>query len=262
MLLIALAVLLSLALHAQGLPLVEESVFQDGEVVSMSVMFKWGAINTEVAQASLTLEQETDCYHATLAARTAPFFDVFYKIRENFQSRFSLKDFRPMEAIRDTYESGYTATNHFIYDWETGVIRAEVSYRGGAPEYKEIPLKNSAFDIVTIIYYLRNLDWDQARAGQVCQVPFAIDDDVFNLNITYKGKENMKVRKMGRFRTRHLSCSVVAGVLFEGDQELEVWLSDDDNHLPLAVMVPLKVGTVWAWLKSTEGLKYDLTAKL
>ena len=97
----ACTALLSLALSAQGLPLMEESVFQDGEVVSMSVMFKWGAINTEVAQASLTLEQETDCYHATLAARTAPFFDVFYKIRENFQSRFALEDFRPMEAIRD-----------------------------------------------------------------------------------------------------------------------------------------------------------------
>ena len=258
----ACTALLSLALSAQGLPLMEESVFQDGEVVSMSVMFKWGAINTEVAQASLTLEQETDCYHATLAARTAPFFDVFYKIRENFQSRFALEDFRPMEAIRDTYESGYTATNHFIYDWEAGFIRAEVSYRGGAPEYKEIPLKNFAFDMVTIVYYLRNLDWGQARAGQICQVPFAIDDAVFNVNVTCKGKENLKVRRMGWFRAMHLSCSVVAGVLFEGDQELQVWLSDDDNHLPLAVMVPLKMGTVWAWLKGTEGLKYDLMSKL
>ena len=258
----ACTALLSLTLSAQGLPLLENPVFQDGEVVSMSVFFKWGAINTEVALASLTLEEEEDCYHATLAAKTAPFFDVFYKIRENFQSRFALDDFRPMEAIRDTYESGYTATNHFIYDWEAGIIRAEVSYRGAAPEYMEIPLNNLSLDMVTLIYYLRNLDWGNAREGQVCNVPFAIDDAVFNVDATYQGTEIIKVRKLGRFRAMHLSCSVVAGVLFEGDQRLQVWLSDDNNHLPLAVMVPLKVGNVWAWFKGAENLKYSLDSRM
>lgn len=253
--------LFSLALGAQGIPVCKEVPFQAGERISMGVTFKWGAINAEVAQAYLLLEQEEDCYHATMAARTAPFFEVFYKIRENFQSRFAVDDFRPMEAIRDTYESGYTATNHFIYDWDAGFIRAEVSYRGAAPEYKEIPLENFAFDIVTLFYYLRNQDWTQAEDGQACYVPFAIDDEVFSVRITYQGKEKLKVRKMGVYRGIHLSCTVVAGVLFTGEQELQVWLSDDDNRVPLALMVPLKVGTLWAWFKGAEGLKFPMEAK-
>ena len=253
--------LFSLTLGAQGIPVCKEAPFQAGERVNMSVMFKWGAINTEVAQASLTLEQEEDCYHAVMAARTAPFFDVFYKIRENFQSRFSLDELRPMEAFRDTYESGYTATNHFIYDWEAGVIRAEVSYRGAAPEFKEIPLKGLSLDMVTIIYYIRNLDWSQVEAGEVCTLPFAIDDEVFTVSVTCRGREDLKVRKAGRFHAVRLSCTVVAGVLFEGNQELQVWLSDDGNRVPLAVMVPLRVGTVWAWFKGAENLKYPLAAR-
>ena len=254
--------LFSLALGAQGIPVCKEVPFQAGERVSMGVTFKWGAINTEVAQALLTLDEEENCYHATMAARTAPFFDVFYKIRENFQSRFAVEDFRPMEAIRDTYESGYTATNHFIYDWEAGFIRAEVSYRGAPPEYMEIPLESFSYDIVTIVYYLRNLDWAKAETDQVCEAPFAIDDDVFNIYVTYRGKEKLKVRKMGYYRAMRLSCTLVAGVLFEGDQELQVWLSDDDNRMPLAVMVPLKMGTLWAWFKGAEGAKFPMTSKM
>ena len=260
--LIGCSILVSWALHAREIPFCKEEPFQAGERIEMAILYKWGAINTEVAQASMVLEQEENGYHATMAARTAPFFDVFYRIRENFQSRFSLKGFRPMEAIRDTYENGYTATNHYIYDWDAGIIRAELSFRGSAPECKEIPLKSLSFDMVTLVYYIRNLDWGMVEAGQVCQLPFAIDNDVFNISITCRGQENLKVRRMGRFRAMRLSCSVVAGVLFEGDQEIQVWFSDDDNHLPLAVMVPLKMGTMWAWLKRCENLKNPITAKL
>ena len=83
----------------------------------------------------------------------------------------------------------------------------------------------------------------------------------YEVKVTYLGPEVFKVRKQGKFRALRFSCTVVAGALFEGDKELQAWFSDDANHLPLAVMVPLRMGTVWAWLKGWEGLKFPLTAK-
>jgi hypothetical protein len=67
--------------------------------------------------------------------------------------------------------------------------------------------------------------------------------------VTYWGQEEFKVRRLGKYKALRFSCTVVAGALFAGDQELQVWFSDDNRHLPLAVMVPLKVGTMWGWLK-------------
>lgn len=245
--------LLSLTLWAQGLPLCQEAPFKAGENIRMGVVFKWGAVNTEVALATLSLEsvsyKSDTLYHAVCAARTASFFDTFYKIRENFQSWFARDSFNPVEAVRDTYESGYTAKNHFFYDWEAGIIRAEVSYNGNPPQQKQIPMTGASYDIVSLIYSLRNVDWERVPRLKEFNVPFAIDDQVYPLTVTYYGPEVLKVRKLGKKNALRFSCTVVAGVLFEGDQQLQVWFSDDEHHIPLAVMVPLKMGTLWAWLK-------------
>lgn len=260
--------LVSLALSAQGIPLCKEAPFEAGESVQMGIMFKWGAVNTEVGQARLGLEEvpfgpdSARVYHAACVVKSAPFFDLFFKMREHFQTWFTPDEIRPLEAVRDTYENGYTAANHFVYDWEAGIIRADVAYNGQAPERKEMPVKGLSNDLVSLIYYLRGLDWEKADAGSPVRVPFAIDDKVYEVKVTYLGPEVLKVRKQGKFRALRFSCTVVAGALFEGDKELQAWFSDDANHLPLAVMVPLRMGTVWAWLKGWEGLKNEMEAKL
>lgn len=239
-LLIACTMLISLALCAQEI-----------EHVDMSVMYKWGLVNTEIAQASLVLEKaDAQKRHALMTVKTAPFFDVFYKMRENFQSWFMACDYRPVEFIRDTYQNGYTATNHYLYDWEAGVIRSEVAYNGQNLQQLDIPLQGMSFDLVTLTYYLRSIDWASMENGKVSVIPFAIDDTVFQVKVTYRGQERISVRKKGKFNALRFSCTVVAGALFEGDQEVQVWFSEDEKHIPLAIMVPLKMGTMWAWLRN------------
>lgn len=259
--------LVSLSLSGQGIPLCKETPFQAGETVEMGVMFKWGAVNTEVGRARLTLEtvpygpDSTLVGHAHCGIKSAPFFDVFFKMRENFQTWFTLDELRPLEAIRDTYENGYSATNHYIYDWEAGFIRADVSFYGDAPKHYDLPVQGMSNDIVSLIYSLRAVDWTSCREGEPVEVPFAIDDSIFQVKVTYQGREDFKVRRIGWCRALRFSCSVVAGALFAGDQQLQVWFSDDANHLPLAVMAPLKVGNMWAWLKSWDGLKAPFEAR-
>ena len=63
------------------------------------------------------------------------------------------------------------------------------------------------------------------------------------------GREKLNVRKMGKRNALLFTCSVVQGAMFEGDQELKFWFSDDGYYVPLGVMAPLRVGACWCWLK-------------
>lgn len=251
--------LLSLALWAQGLPLCKEEPFQEGERIKMGIIFKWGLVDTEIAQASMRLltvsHNGEQVYHSILSVKSASFFDVFYKMREYFQSWFTIGGHQPLEARRNTVESDYTSTNHYIYDWDSNVINATICINDGERQVKDLPMKGMSYDIVTLIYHLRNVDWKCATQGKSYKVPFAIDDEVSELLVTYYGPEVLKVRKLGKRNAIRFSCTVVAGQLFEGNQQMQIWFSADDTHIPLAVMVPLKMGTMWAWLKAAEGTK-------
>ena len=245
---------------AQDLP------FKSGETLRYSVMFKWGAVNTEVAQAVMKLDSleynGAPAYKTQITARTAPFFDIFYSIRENFQSWFSIDGQRPLKYTRDTDEDGYIATNLFLYDWDANLIHADIRLGSREPMILDIPLEEDVYDLASLVFYLRTLDRTTLRQGDIFPLLLALDDDVFNIQAKCEGYEVLKVRRLGRMKTWHFSFSVVAGALFDEGQQLQVWFADDDNFLPVAIMVPLKMGAVRGWLKSYEGLKYPFDARL
>ena len=242
----------------------ENKPFRSGEDLQFSLMYKWAAVNTEVAVANIKLDslqfQGAPAYHTDFTVKSAPFFDIFFKMREHFQSWFSVEDLRPVRFSRDTYEGGYTATNLYNYDWAAGVIHADVNFNGNGPQQMDIPLQGCAYDLPALIYSLRTLDMASMKVGSKKPLRFAIDDAVFDIRITYKGVETRKVKRVGKVKVHHFSCSVVSGAMFEGDQELQVWFSADENKIPVAVMAPLRVGAVWAWVKKYGNLKYPFTA--
>lgn len=260
--LIACMALFSLALGAQGIPVCKEIPFQDGEKLEMVLMFKWGLVNTEVGSVATSLEQDGDVFHASCLLRTAPFFDAFYKMREHFQSVFTVDGVRPLEAVRDTYQNGYTANNFFQFDWDAGVVHAQTSYNGKDPDFKDIPLDCLPRDVVTLIYHFRDMDFSNVEVGEKAFVPCIVDDELITLRVTCLGNDDIKVRRLGKFHANRFSCTVVSGHLFEGDQEVQVWVSDDGNHMPLAIMLPLRMGTMWLWLKKTENLKHEVTSRI
>ena len=57
-----------------------------------------------------------------------------------------------------------------------------------------------------------------------------------------------------------LGISVVAGDIFEGDDSAYIWLTDDDNRLPVFFQVPLKVGAMSGRLTSWSGLRHEFSS--
>ena len=242
----------------------QEHPFMEGEEVRYSVMYKWGALNTEVGMAVIGVDslrfREEQAYHIAGIVKSAPFFDRFYKIREDLQSWVRAEDLRPLRFTRNTYEGGYTATNDFNYNWDKGVIEADINFGNKGEQHLEIPVKEGEYDLISLIFNIRSLPESAFRKGATTLVRFAIDDAVFDVHIRAYGEEVIKVRKMGKMKGLHLACSVVQGALFEGDEDLHLWLSADENRIILAARVPLKVGAVQAWISGYSGLKYPFEA--
>ena len=256
--------ILCLCLAAQVSLAQESYPFRSGETVTLSIMYKWGAINTEVGTARLQVDslrfEGERVYHLGCKVWTVPFFDRIYKIREDLQSWVRVRDLRPLRFTRSTYEGGYTASNDYHFNWDAGKIEADVTFENKGPQRLEIPVKEGEYDLIALLYHIRSLDESAFKKGATTKVRFAIDDNVFDVYITAQGKENIKIRKQGRMDAWHLSCSVVQGALFDGDENLHLWISADKNRIPVVAKVPLKLGAVQAWLTGWDGLKNPFDA--
>ena len=248
-----------LVASAQCLPVRPDGVepFKANEKLVMSISYNWHAVQTEVATGTLSINQENyngeKVWHTKMTVATAKFFDIFFKIRERFESWFALSGIEPRKFIRDTYEGGYTATNLYLYDREAGVIHADIK-RGDVPQVvKDLPFEACSYDVTTLLYFVRKIDMSRIREKVPYKVHFAIDDLVGDIALTYYGKENKYLKGIGTVSALKFGIGVRSGHIFDGDQAY-LWLTDDDNHLPVAFMAPLKVGAMNGRLVSYENL--------
>ncbi len=266
---ILLALFLAVSAGAQDryacVPFSRRTVFDAGESLSYGVSYKWGAVNTEVAQAKISLGETSlgkeKVFHSDVSARTAPFFDVFFKIREHFEGWFQKGTLIPKKCIRDTHEGTYAAYNLYEYDWEKREIHALVDMTSTGEMNLDIPLVDCVCDVPSLVYFLRQADVSRMEPDKRYGLNFAIDDMIFHIYLTRKGQEVVKVKGVGQVRCNKLYCSVVEGAVFEGDQQVKIWLSDDADQVPVAFWAPLRVGAMRGTLKGYEGLLHGFEAR-
>ncbi|MBR1405532.1 MAG: DUF3108 domain-containing protein [Bacteroidales bacterium] len=267
--LLLLAVLVPAVLGAQGgrcIPVRSDGdlPFRSGETLRYALSYNWHAVATDVASGALTLDSTlfagTPAYHATMSARTAKFFDVFFKVREGFQSWFTADGLQPRKFIRDTHEGSYYAYNLYRYDTDARVIHADLETKSRGKYQLDLPYGDCTYDLPALLYFTRTMDAAQLQPGTNYHITFAIDDDVYVLTLTFKGREDKYVKGLGRVGSMKFGCSVVAGEMFDGSEDALLWISDDENRIPVYFMAPLKVGAVSGRLASWSGLKHPFSS--
>ena len=239
---------LSWQLRGQCFPihpyLEEDHAFAQGERLSYVIHYKWLGIRTDVGSAEVTLHD-------------GRFWDVFFKVRDTYESVFYEDSVRPVYFHRDIHEGKYTIKNTYSWDDSTHAIDARIEWARRSLDTL-LPGNECTFDILTLFYNARNMDFEALEQGVNNPVSFAIDEEIFDIYFRYIGREEKRVPGLGVYKTMKFAAKVVAGEVFTGEQEMYIWVSDDMNRVPLLFESPIIVGSVFGRLADWEGLRYPL----
>lgn len=251
---------------ALKIPYLPELAYSSGERLSFSLRYKWGLVNSVVGYADVVLTETispdgTGLYHCVAKGRTAKFFDSFFKVREHFESWFRKDNLRPVAFVRDTKEGSYIAKNYFLWNREDESIVADVFSSSRGQRYIVLPGRDCTYDLLTLFYFARNIDFDNCRENVRYPISFAIDDDIYDLYFIMLGREQIKLRDVGTFNTIKFAARLVAGEVFSGEEDMFIWVTDDRNRIPVYFESPIIVGEVSGRLESCSGLRYPLASR-
>ena len=245
----------------------EESLaFQHGEKMEFVLHYQWGTINTDVATATVELDSLTyngeKAFRCSAYGKTSRMFDLFFKVREDFDSWFTRDGLKPLKFTRDTYEGGYEARNtyHYIWDAAEPYIAADVYSSKRGMNAITLPLTPCTFDLPSLFFFARNMDFDVVEPGRRYPMTFAIDDDVYNVYFILHGRETRKIPGLGAVKTIKFAAKLLEGEVFKGEEDMLIWVSDDENRLPVYFEAPLLVGVASGRLSGYKGLKHPFDA--
>ncbi|HPF94159.1 MAG TPA: DUF3108 domain-containing protein [Tenuifilaceae bacterium] len=240
--------------------------FTSGERVTYRAVYNWGFIWVNAGDVEFvvndTMYLGSPAYHLKSTGWSLKQYDWFFKVRDRFESIVNPKTILPYWFERDTYEGGYQAYNRYVFSYADSTIDI-ISQTSERPFKKEIlPLKPCTFDVLSAIYYCRNISFESYAKGDTIPIKMAIDNEVFDLYIRYLGKERLETRSGEAYNTIKFSALLVEGTIFKGGEDLVVWVTDDLNRVPILVEAKILVGSVKAVLTSMEGLLHPLTSKV
>lgn len=241
--------------------------YQAGEKFSFSIHYEWGAIDSDVGWANIILDtlrvNGTKAFHCMVYGRTTRLYDLFFPVRENFQSWFTYDGLKPLRFTRDTHEGKYVARNTYVYRRDglsDDHIMAEVYTSSDGDRSVELPLNACTFDLPALFYFARNMDFASVEPDRKYPMTFAIDDDVYNVYFILRGPETIKVRGVGTVKTIKFSVKLISGNVFTGDEDLSVWITDDGNRIPVLFEAPILVGVASGRITGWSGLKHPFSS--
>lgn len=265
---VILIMILGLSINSQDRPVTEgnsiqfldrglakTSSFKGGEWLKFRIHY--GFLNASYATLHLTSEEldGVPVYHVVGNGKTTGFASIFFKVDDTYESYFDREDGKPYKFIRKIDEGGYTKDIEVNFDYEE-----DIAVLNDKKNNKKInfTIQDDVQDLVSAFYFLRNnYNFEDLEIDQSIKLDVLFDDDgVFKFKLKYLGKEILKT-KYGKVESLKFRPYVQSGRVFKEKESLTLWVSNDDNKIPVRIQADIKVGSIKADLDGYNGLKHQ-----
>jgi len=219
------------------LPENNNDAFKAGEVLSYRLHY--GIVDAGVA----VLEVKPDVlevsgrkvYHIVGNGYSKGTFDWFFKVRDRYETYLDKDAMLPWLFVRRVEEGGYKINQDYAFNHYTNKVDI-----GGGEKF-DIPTGTQ--DMISAFYAARNLDFTDAKVNDVFTINSFVDKEVWPLKIRYVGKETIET-EIGTYKCLKFRPIVQKGRIFKHEEDLNVWITDDKNHIPLRAQAKILFGSI------------------
>ena len=188
--------------------------------------------------------------HMVGTGRTLGSFNWFFKVRDRYETYIDEQGVFPWMFVRRVDEGGFKINQDYIFRQDKEVVD-----NGEGKDY-EAPF--GIQDMLSSFYYARTLNLKDASIGDEFTVDMFIDNEVYPFKIKYLGDETIKTRK-GKFKCHKIRPIVMKGRIWEQEEDMTMWVTADQNKVPIEVKTKILVGSIKATLVDWEGLTGDIS---
>tara|TARA_B100000900_G_scaffold69197_1_gene54409 strand:+ start:3513 stop:4289 length:777 start_codon:yes stop_codon:yes gene_type:complete len=237
-----------------------ESSFQSGEWLKFKLNYsgwvKAGNATLEVREA--TFKNRSVC-HVVGKGWTTGAIKWFFKVNDRYESYFDKATGRPYKFIRNINEGGHVKNRVIDFDHEKNLAFVnDLRHK----TKKTVSITSDIQDMVSAYYYLRDhYDTETIKVGHTVKLKMFFDNEIFGFKLKFLGRETINT-KFGNINCLKFRPYVMAGRVFHEEESVTLWVSADNNKIPIKIKADLRVGSLRSDLVAFKGLKYPFEIQL
>lgn len=236
----------------------KEDAFDVGEYFKFRIHY--GIVNAGYATLEVkeAVVNNKKVFHAVGKGYTTGMSKFFFKVEDLYESYFDKENGDPYRYIRKINEGGYTKNQEgFFIQSQNQVLVKDYKRK----TEKTIVVTDKAQDIISAFYYLRNHpNIDKLKSGESITIDMFFDEEITKFKLKYIGRQDITT-KFGTVATMVFKPMVQTGRVFKEKESVTLWITDDDNKVPVRIKAELAVGSIKADIDEYKGLKHPFKVK-
>jgi hypothetical protein len=234
-----------------------QSAYKNGEWLSFKVSYS-GWLTAGKASLKLTEDKHNELFHVKAVGKTTGAIKWFFKVEDNYQTYFSNKSGLPKKFIRKINEGGHTKNLTINFDQ---INNKAIVNNIKKKSVNEFSTKDNVQDMLSVFYFLRNkYNLDEIQTNNDLYVNMFFDSENYEFKMKYLGLETINT-KFGKIKCIKLRPFVQSGRVFKEKESLTLWISADNNKIPVRIKANLVVGSVRVDLDAFSGLNHPFEIK-
>ena len=233
--------------------------FKTGEWLKFRIhygIFNASEAILNVKEASINSEK---IFKAIAIGRTTGLARLFFKVEDLYETYFTKSLVQPIKSTRNIYEGGYTKNVEVEYDYYNGKAIVKDLEKN---QTNRVSVSNNVQDLVSTFYYLRNhFDVKKLKTNDFIRITMFIDSENYNFKMRFLGYEDVKTR-FGIINCLKFNPIVESERIFNNNESLTLWVSNDKNKIPIKIKAGLRIGSIDADLDEFKGLKHPFKIKI
>lgn len=237
--------------------------FHRGEKLKFNVkfgIFSIGEAEMVIDEKAYKVNHRT-CYKVDVYGRTSGMVDWIAKVDDHWGAYVDSAALIPHIAYRNIKEGNYRKNEVVRFDHQANLVETKVIDKktGKFKEPMVYIAPEGIRDIMAGALYLRSIDFTKMKKGERFSVSGFFEDAFYDLELIFLGKDEVKT-KAGRFHALKLAPIIPENELFDGEDSVLLYISDDLNKLPLKVVAKMFIGNTAVELESYANIKNEMSS--
>jgi hypothetical protein len=235
--------------------------FGKGEQLEYKVNFGFFTVGKAITRIDARVHNINSqaCYKIDAFGETSDWISWVTDVNDNWGAYIDTTTLSTQVSYRKIREGRYKKDelSNFDHDSRKVIVKVMNQQTGVYEEQNRYDIPKNAKDLVGGFMLLRQIDFTKLHKGDTVTISGFFEDTSYYLKVMYKGKDNVST-KVGK-----IPCNVMIPImpdnkLFDGENSITVWISDDGNKIPVKIQAKMFIGHTGLELVSFRGLRNQI----
>lgn len=180
-------------------------------------------------------------------------FDLFTTVRDKWGVYITKKELEPKKFYKYLLEGKYRKNEILNFVENSDSVQIEILDKE-TKEFVEFKYLHFEDDIKKIIRsyfmnywiaslaYLRSLDYSETLSKELVEIPYFENNEKFSYQMKFLKRDTIET-KIGQYNSLVFAPIIPKNKLFEEEDAVKFWLTDDDKKIPLKLEAKMNFGS-------------------